>query len=319
MNNQQLTDTVLMIRPVKFGYNVETAANNHYQKPLASLSPEQIQQRARAEFDQMVDQLRAQSVRVIVVEDSAERDTPDSIFPNNWISFHEDGTVVTYPMWAPNRRLERREDIVETLQNEYDFEVTRKIDYSHFEQEEKYLEGTGSMVLDRQRRIAYACVSARTHLHLLEEFCAEFGFRPVVFVASQMTDRGFAEIYHTNVMMSIGENLAVFCGDAVKNKWEREQVLSVIRETGKQVILISEEQSNQFAGNMLQVKSSEGRPILAMSSRAYQSLGEAQLQLIRTYTDILHSPLDTIEACGGGSARCMMAEIFLPKKQKAVV
>ena len=313
MSSQQLTNTVLMIRPVKFGYNVETAVNNHYQQPMASLSPDQIQHQAQAEFDQFVDRLRNRGVKVIVVEDSPERDTPDSIFPNNWISFHDDGTVVTYPMWAPNRRLERREDIVETLQREYGFKVTRKIDYSHFEQEEKYLEGTGSVVLDRQKGIAYACVSARTNLSLLEEFCAEFGFRPVVFIASQMTERGFAEIYHTNVMMSIGENLAVFCGDAVKNKWEREQVLSVIRETGKQVVLISEEQSNQFAGNMLQVKDSEGKPVLVMSSRAYRSLGESQRQLIKTYTEILHSPLDTIEVCGGGSARCMMAEVFLPK------
>ena len=311
--DRQLTDTLLMIRPVKFGYNVETAENNHYQRLLADVAPDEIQRRAQQEFDHFVAKLRACDVDVIVVEDTAQKDTPDSIFPNNWISFHDDGTVVTYPMWAPNRRLERREDIVSILQAR-GFKVRRKIDYSHFEQEEQYLEGTGSVVLDRQHRIAYACVSARTHLSLLEEFCSEFGFRPVVFIASQMTERGFAEIYHTNVMMSIGEDLAIFCGDAVKNKWEREQVLSTIRDSGKQVVLISEEQSLHFAGNMLQVKGRDGKPWLVMSSQAYDSLGSTQLQMIRMHTEVLHSPLDTIEACGGGSARCMMAEVFLPKR-----
>ena len=313
MINQQLTDTLLMIRPVKFGYNVETAENNHYQQLLTTVPPEEIQERARAEFDQLVDTLRAHAINVIAVEDTALQDTPDSIFPNNWISFHDDGTVVTYPMWAPNRRLERREDIVALLQREHGFTVTRKIDYSHFEQEEKFLEGTGSVVLDRQKRIAYACVSPRTHLPLLEEFCAEFGFRPVVFIASQMRDEGFAAIYHTNVMMSVGENLAIFCGDAVKNKWEREQVLDVIRESGKPIVLIDEAQCNHFAGNMLQVKNRHGERFLVMSEQAYRSLTIQQIGQLEQHTKLLHSPLTTIEACGGGSARCMMAEVFLPK------
>ena len=303
-----------MIRPVKFGYNVETAENNHYQQLLTGVAPEEIQQRAYSEFEQFVETLRAAEVNVITVDDTAEKDTPDAIFPNNWISLHDDGTVVTYPMWAPNRRLERREDIVDILQHEHNFVVTRKIDYSHFEQEEKYLEGTGSVVLDRQKRIAYACVSPRTHLHLLEEFCAEFGFRPVVFIASQMKEEGFAEIYHTNVMMSVGEDLAVFCGDAVKNKWEREQVLTIIRESGKQILLISEEQCDHFAGNMLQVKSRSGKRILVMSEQAYRSLKPEQINQLEQQTSILYSPLTTIESCGGGSARCMMAEVFLPKR-----
>ena len=313
MAHQQLTDTILMIRPVKFGYNVETAENNHYQQLLTTLTPEQIQERARAEFDQLVEKLRAHQVNVIAVEDTAEKDTPDSIFPNNWISFHEDGTVVTYPMWAPNRRLERREDIVDILRHEHGFSVARKIDYSHFENEEKYLEGTGSVVLDRQNKVAYACVSPRTHLPVLEEFCAEFGFRPVVFIASQMREQGFAEIYHTNVMMSVGEDLAIFCGDAVKNKWEREQVLEIIGQSGKEVVLISEAQCNRFAGNMLQVKNRQGERILVMSEQAYQSLTKDQVCQIERRTKVLYSPLTTIEACGGGSARCMMAEVFLPK------
>ena len=314
MKNQQLTDTLLMIRPVKFGYNVETAVNNHYQQFLSGLSAEEIQQRARQEFDAFVALLRAHAVNVITVEDTPEKDTPDSIFPNNWISFHDDGTVVTYPMWAPNRRLERREDIIGILQREHGFLITRKIDYSHFENEEKYLEGTGSVVLDRQNRIAYACVSPRTHLNLLEEFCAEFGFRPVAFHASQMTERGFAEIYHTNVMMSIGEDLAIFCGDAVRNKWDRTQVLDVIRQSGKEVVLITEAQCSHFAGNMLQVKSRSGEKLLVMSEQAYRSLTAEQVQQLEQRTALLYSSLATIEFCGGGSARCMMAEVFLPKK-----
>ena len=312
---QQLTDTILMIRPVKFGYNLETAENNHYQRLLADLPPAEIQQRALQEFNQMVEKLQAAGVNVIAIDDTGLQDTPDSIFPNNWISFHEDGTVVTYPMWAPNRRLERREDILHILTQEYGFSITRKIDYSHFEAEEKFLEGTGSVVLDRQKKIAYACVSARTHLSILEEFCAEFGFRPVVFIASQMTDQGFAEIYHTNVMMSIGEDLAIFCGEAVKNKWERQEVVKIIEESGKEIIFITEAQSNHFAGNMLQVKNKQGQPILVMSEQAYQSLDESQIKVIQRYTDILYSPLTTIETCGGGSARCMMAEVFLPKEK----
>ncbi len=314
MKNQQLTDTILMIRPVRFGYNAETAVNNHYQQFLIGLTPEEIQQRAQQEFDAFVKLLRAHEVNVITVEDTPEKDTPDSIFPNNWISFHDDGTVVTYPMWAPNRRLERREDIIGILQREHRFSITRKIDYSHFENEEQYLEGTGSVVLDRQNRIAYAGVSPRTHLSLLEEFCAEFGFRPVAFYASQMTERGFADIYHTNVMMSIGENLAIFCDDAVRNKWDRAQVLDVIRQSGKEVVSITEDQCNHFAGNMLQVKSRSGDKFLVMSEQAYRSLTAEQVRRIEQHTAILYSSLATIEFCGGGSARCMMAEVFLPKK-----
>ncbi|MEQ9440408.1 MAG: arginine deiminase-related protein [Cyclobacteriaceae bacterium] len=313
MKNQQLTDTILMIRPVKFGYNVETAENNHYQQALSDVSPEEIQRRALEEFNQFVTTLQQRGVNVIAIDDTAQKDTPDSVFPNNWISFHDDGTVVTYPMWAPNRRLERRDDILSTLIKDYGYAIRRKIDYSYFETEEKFLEGTGSMVLDRQNRIAYACVSPRTHLHLLEEFCLEFGFRPLVFIASQMIDEGFAEIYHTNVMMSIGEDFAVFCADALKNTWDRRDIVAAIQDTGKEVIFISEAQCNHFAGNMLQVKNKDGERLLVMSEQAYQSLSAGQIQQIRQYTDIVYSPLNTIEACGGGSARCMMAEVFLPK------
>ncbi len=312
-DNQQLTDTLLMIRPVKFGYNVETAENNHYQRELSDVAPEEIQRRALDEFNQFVNILRQRGVNVITVDDTAEKETPDSIFPNNWISFHQDGTVVTYPMWAPNRRKERRDDILSTLIKEHEYIIRRKIDYSYFEAEEKFLEGTGSMVLDRENRMAYACVSPRTNLNLLSEFCQEFGYRPIVFIASQMIEDGFAEIYHTNVMMSIGKDFAIFCADALKNTWEQKDIVKIIQDTGKDVVFISEEQCNYFAGNMLQVKNQQGERLLIMSEQAYQSLYSEQIKQIEKYTDIVHSPLNTIEACGGGSARCMMAEVFLPK------
>ncbi len=302
-----------MIRPVKFGYNVETAENNHYQRELSEVAPAEIQNRALSEFNQFVDTLTQRGVKVIAIDDTAEKETPDSIFPNNWISFHQDGTVVTYPMWAPNRRKERRDDILSALIKEHGYAIRRKIDYSYFEVEEKFLEGTGSMVLDRKNRIAYACVSPRTHLHLLSEFCQEFGYRPIVFIASQMIDGGFAEIYHTNVMMSIGEDFAIFCADALKNTWEQKDIINIIRDTGKEIVYISEDQCNHFAGNMLQVKNQQGERILVMSEQAHQSLLPEQISQIKKYTDIVCSPLSTIEACGGGSARCMMAEIFLPE------
>lgn len=310
--NRQLANTILMIRPVKFGYNRETAVNNLYQKELRSLSAEDIQQRALAEFNGFVHKLTEAGIQVIAIDDTPETDTPDSIFPNNWISFHEDGTVVTYPMWAPNRRLERRSDILDLLTHEYGFSISRKIDYSSFEQEEMFLEGTGSMVLDRQNKIAYACISPRTHQELLEQFCYEFGYEPEIFVASQMAEGGFADIYHTNVMMSVGENIAVLCAEAIRNETERDKVIRRLKETGKEIIYIAERQANRFAGNMLQVLNKEGKKLLVMSAQAYKSLSQDQLNQILAHTEVLYSPLDTIEFCGGGSARCMMAEIFLP-------
>lgn len=311
---RQLTNTVLMIRPVKFGYNVETAGNNYYQRRICDLSPTTIQQRALEEFNELVYRLTEAGVEVIAIHDTLQKDTPDAIFPNNWISFHEDGTVVTYPMWALSRRLERRADILDLLSSEYNFLISRKVDYSSFEQEEKFLEGTGSMVLDRQNKIAYACVSPRTSQELLEQFCLEFGYQPEVFIASQMTEEGFANIYHTNVMMSIGENIAVLCADAIRNEAERIRVINRLKNNNKEIIFITEAQANHFAGNMLQVLNKDEGKMLVMSEQAYKSLTKDQLAQILPHTGILYSPLDTIEACGGGSARCMMAEIFLPKK-----
>lgn len=310
--SNQLTDTLLMIRPVKFGYNVETAENNLYQKVLSGINPATIQQRALEEFNTFADKLQHADVRVITIDDTPENDTPDSVFPNNWISFHEDGTVVTYPMWAPSRRRERRADILDILIHQYGFSISRKVDFSRFEQEEKFLEGTGSMVLDRQHQIAYACISPRTHQDVLAQFCRDFGYEPQIFVASQMTADVFAAIYHTNVMMSVGEDMAILCADAIRNETERSRVIQSLKDTRKDIVYITEEQANHFAGNMLQVKNLLGKKLLVMSEQAYLSLTKEQLSQIAKHTDILHSPLYTIEACGGGSARCMMAEVFLP-------
>jgi hypothetical protein len=317
MQQTQLTDTILMVRPVRFGYNTETAANNLYQKLPDAQGSADIQSAAQREFDHFVKKLRDAGIRVIVIEDTDEPTKTDSVFPNNWISTHRDGTVVTYPMWAPSRRLERREDIIEQL-SAHGYQVNRRVDYARFEAEEQFLEGTGSMIFDRVQQIAYACVSPRTHRDLFAAFCLEFGFRPVIFSASQTTPEGnLADIYHTNVMMSVGENIAVLCNEAIRHEDERKMVNDTLRETGKEVIHISEEQCNHFAGNMLQLKNQAGEKILVMSEQAYHSLHEEQLRQIEQHTQMLYSPLPTIETCGGGSARCMMAEIFLPEKVMA--
>lgn len=301
-----------MVRPVGFCYNVETAKNNYYQHQPGG-SPEEIQKQALEEFNGFVGKLEEAGIQVITIDDVVENSTPDSIFPNNWISFHEDGTVVTYPMWAVSRRKERRADILEKLTQEYGLAVHKKIDYSQFEQEEKFLEGTGSMVLDRQHQVAYACVSPRTHRELLARFCEEFGYEAEIFTASQTVGDNLADIYHTNVMMSVGENIAVLCAEAIRNEKERGNVIRRLRDANKEIIFITESQANQFAGNMLQVINKDGDKILVMSTRAYESLNRDQIRPLTFHTAILHSPLNTIEACGGGSARCMMAEVFLPE------
>jgi hypothetical protein len=264
-------------------------------------------------------ELRHAGIHVIVVEDIRYADTPDSVFPNNWISFHDNGTVVLYPMWAPNRRPERRQEILTALRENHGYWIKKVVDYSPYENEGKFLEGTGSLVLDRVHRIAYACLSPRTHPDLVQKFCSDFGYHPVIFHAYQEAGKTQKEIYHTNVMMNVGENIAVICADTIKDRKEREEVLKSLTETGKEIVLLSEEQNNHFAGNMLQLNTNSPtvselkRGILVMSSQAYRSLTYEQVRQIEEKTTILHSPLDTIETCGGGSARCMMAEVFLPK------
>lgn len=304
---RQTTDTILMVRPAHFGFNAQTAANNAFQTNDESVSPEAVQRRAVEEFDGFVNRLRNAGVQVIVVEDTADPVKPDAVFPNNWVTFHDNGQVITYPMYAPNRQLERREDVIAMLAEQ--FRVSERIHLEGWEVKQQFLEGTGSMILDRPNKLVYACVSPRTHLEALNEFCRLIGYAPVAFRA--VDDKG-QEIYHTNVMMALGETLAVICLDAIADALERSMVETRLKETGKTIIAISLEQMAAFAGNMLQVRNQSGETILVMSEQAYRSLSPAQIAEIEKHTKILYSPIPTIETFGGGSARCMMAEVFLP-------
>jgi len=310
---KQITNTILMVRSVSFRMNEQTAVNNYYQKILEGLSPETIQFNALQEFDAFVDKLRAVGINVIVIEDTKEFNTPDSIFPNNWISFHQNGDVGLYPMFAENRRLERREDIFEKLE-ELGFVIENVIDYTSAEDEELFLEGTGSLLLDRVNSKAYCALSPRADEDLFIEFCEDFEYTPVSFVSYQTVQEKRLPIYHTNVMMCLGEKFAVICLDSIDDKKERKSVLKHLKEDGKQVISISEDQVNNFAGNMLQVLGANNQPYIVMSKAAYESLSNQQKNQLKAHCEILYNSLDTIEAFGGGSARCMMAEVFLPKK-----
>ncbi|WP_417291634.1 citrulline utilization hydrolase CtlX [Corallibacter sp.] len=309
---QQTTNTILMIRPINFRMNEQTAVNNYYQKVLDNLLPDTVNAKAQQEFDAYVNKLRAIGVNVVVVSDSDDFDTPDSIFPNNWISFHENGNIGLYPMFAENRRLERREDVLVELENQ-GFEINQIVDYTSAEEEQVFLEGTGSLLLDRENRIAYCALSPRADEDLFIEFCEDFEFTPVVFTAFQTVNNTRKAIYHTNVMMCLAETFAVICLDCIDDKKERKNVVKHLKDTGKEIITITEDQVNNFAGNMLQVKGQNDERFLIMSQAAYDSLSQSQIKTIEKHCKILSSSLDTIEACGGGSARCMMAEVFLPK------
>lgn len=308
-----LASSVLMIRPVAFRYNEQTASNNYYQKFLDQLSKDEVQERARDEFDGLVEVLRNKGIEVVVIEDTLEQDTPDSIFPNNWISFHDDGRVGWYPMYAENRRLERRVEILKILQEQYDFQVRKMVDFSHYESDGRFLEGTGSMLLDRVNKIAYAAQSKRTDVRVLEDFCQSFGFKSLTFTSFQTVGTERLPIYHTNVMLSIGDSFAVLCADTIDNPVEKKSLIACLEDSGKEVIFITEEQKHQFAGNVMPVVNKLGKKYLVMSRTAHQSLTLEQIEQIEKHCQILSAPLDTIEACGGGSARCMMAELFLPK------
>lgn len=308
----QTTNTVLMIRPVQFRMNEQTAVNNYYQQKTEGLTPENANQKAQQEFDGFVERLRSVGVNVIVVEDTKDSDTPDSIFPNNWISFHENAEVVLYPMFAENRRLERREDILDIVE-ENGFVIDEINDYTSAEEDNIFLEGTGSMILDRENGKVYAALSPRADEELIIEFCEDNDMQPVIFEAYQTVDGERLPIYHTNVMMSVAETFAILCADSIDDKQERKLVINNLKEDGKEVILITEEQVSRFAGNMLQVAGKAGQLYMVMSTQAYESLTDAQIKSIEKHCAILHAPLYTIEACGGGSARCMLAEVFLPK------
>ncbi|MGK9118778.1 citrulline utilization hydrolase CtlX [Olivibacter jilunii] len=305
-----LTSQIMMIRPVNFNYNEETAVNNKFQQATPNADVHTL---ALAQFERMVSLLEKNGVDVQVIEDTRETFTPDSIFPNNWISFHEDGSVILYPMFAENRRKERRQDIIDMLSNIY--EIKNTIDLTHFEHKHLFLEGTGSMVLDRHHHIAYMCASPRSSTDALHEFCKQMHYMPLIFDA--VDKHGFA-IYHTNVMMCIGNNFAVVCEEAIKSLDQRAQVIKSLAQTEKEIIGISLDQMEHFAGNMLQIKNKYNESLLIMSEQAYLSLNKKQLKCLEKYAQLLYSPLDVIEKNGGGSARCMMAEIFLPPKKSLI-
>lgn len=305
----QTTDTVLMIEPAAFGFNAETAQNNYFQ--INSENAE-TQTKALQEFNNFVEKLRSKGINVITVKDTLEPHTPDSIFPNNWISMHSDGTVVLYPMCAVNRRWERRNDILEILKR--NFSVKEIIDFSAPENDGKFLEGTGSMIFDHDNKLAYGSVSLRLDEQLFREFCEKFGFEPVVFHSYQTANNERLPIYHTNVMMCVADQFVVICLDCIDDETERVNVVNAIVNSGKEIIEISESQMQQFAGNMLQLQNPEGKKFLVMSLSAYQSLTPEQISNIEKYSEIIYSDLETIETNGGGSARCMLAEVFLEKK-----
>jgi hypothetical protein len=292
--------------------NEQTAVNNYYQKVLDNLLPATVNAKAQQEFDAFVEKLQAAGVDVTVVDDTLNPDTPDSIFPNNWISFHQNGDVVLYPMFAENRRSERREDILDILE-EKGFHIENIVDYTSAEDDGFFLEGTGSLLLDRANGIAYCALSPRADEELFIEFCEDFDMAPVIFNAYQTINHERKLIYHTNVMMCLGSTFAVICADCIDDKQERKFVLEQLKKSGKEVILISEDQVNNFAGNMLELVGANQQKLLVMSAAAHQSLTADQVAKLEKHAQILSSSLDTIEACGGGSARCMMAEIFLPK------
>lgn len=299
--------SLLMIRPIRFGYNAQTAVNNAFQN--ADENQNIVQTKALEEFDAFVELLRSNNIDVLVVEDTPEPHTPDSIFPNNWISTHEDGSIILYPMYAENRRLERKQDVIQAIKKTY--HVLEKDDFSGYESDNMFLEGTGSMILDRKKRIAYACLSERTNAELFNKFCKLKGYQGVVFDAF---DQNNQPIYHTNVMMCLGDNYAVVCLDSITDEDEKELVISTLKNTAKTIIPITFEQMNHFAGNMFQVKNREGMRFLIMSDQAYKSLTPEQIKIIEVFNPILHPSLYTIEKNGGGSARCMLAEIVLTKK-----
>ena len=302
-----------MIRPVAFRMNEQTAVNNYYQKVIDGLLPATVNAKAQQEFDAFVAKLTAVGVDVIVVEDTLNPDTPDSIFPNNWISFHENGDIALFPMFAENRRLERREEILDLLE-EKGFVIDNIMDYTSAEEDDFFLEGTGSILLDRENGKAYCALSPRADEELFIEFCEDFDLNPIIFEAFQTVNGERKLIYHTNVMMCIGETYAVICADSIDDKKERKMVIDSLKGDDKEVIYITEDQVNNFAGNMLEVKGANDRRYLVMSAAAYKSLTKKQIAQLEEHVTILSSSLDTIEACGGGSARCMMAEIFLPKE-----
>jgi hypothetical protein len=309
----QITNTILMIRPLHFCMNEETAVNNYFQQQADGLDDRSALQMAQREFDTFVKALQDKGVNVIIVEDRTEIRTPDSIFPNNWISFHANGDVAIYPMYAENRRMERREDVLELIEQK-GFKIDRVIDLTEAEDQQAYLEGTGSLVLDRENSLAYCALSERSNEELFFEFCEIFGYKPLTFSAFQTVNGERKPIYHTNVVLTIGESFAVVCADCIDDEQERQRVIRSLQRSEKEIVLITEDQLDRFAGNMLQVIGANEERYLVMSKTAHESLTLEQIETLKKHTKLLVVEIPTIERLGGGSARCMMAEVFLPNE-----
>lgn len=304
-----LASTILMVRPAAFGFNEETAANNYFQSN-PGIDKEQLQQKALAEFDSMVQTLRSHGITVLVIEDSKEPPKPDAIFPNNWLSTSPGGVLSVFPMYAPSRRIEKRDEILNQLAKEF---VIREVqDWGEYEAEGRFLEGTGSMVIDHDNKMIYACVSERTSLPVLEKYAAANNFQAIVFLA---TDKNGRPVYHTNVMMALGEGFCVLCEEAIEEEWELIAVRQLLESTGHSIIAITRDQMHQFAGNMLQLKNNDGEKYLVMSRSAFNSLRKEQKQMLEAYSTLLPIAVPTIEEVEGGSVRCMMAEVFLERKE----
>lgn len=300
--------TILMVRPAAFGFNEETAANNFFQHN-PGVPETLLQQKALAEFDTMVETLQSNGIEVLVITDTADPPKPDAIFPNNWLSTSPDGKVFVYPMYAPSRREEKRNDILEWLGKQ--FVITDVQDWSEFEAEGRFLEGTGSMVMDHNNKLIYAAISERTNISVLEKFAAANGYQAIVFLA---TDKEGRPVYHTNVVMTLGERFCVLCEEAIEEEWELIAVRQLLESTGHSIIPISKEQMHHFAGNMLEVLNNSGEHILVLSQAAYDSLRKEQKQMLEAYARLLPVAVPTIEQVEGGSVRCMMAEVFLDRK-----
>jgi hypothetical protein len=308
MKFSQAPSAILMVRPAAFGFNTQTASSNAFQD--SNLDPQvDISRMALAEFDRMVDTLRAHDVEVIVISDTALPEKPDAVFPNNWISFHSNGQVCLYPMLAPNRRLERMLPVLDAVKEK--FEINTIADFTVHEKEDRFLEGTGSVVFDYQHKIAYACRSSRTHEEVLGEVCQALGFRTIIFDA---VDEAGQPIYHTNVLMCVGKHFAVLCLDAIKREEDQETLLSLMAETNHQVVAISYPQLRAFAGNMIEVVTQSGEPLVLLSESAFTSLLPGQIQAINKHAEMLPLSIQTIEKYGGGSVRCMVAGIFCPRR-----
>ncbi len=308
-----LTNTLLLIEPNHFTANPDTLATNFYQNKVTE--DIDTQKLAKQEFDLLVEELQKNDIKTIVLpaqrKDGKEPITPDALFPNNWISFHSnsDKKAVIYPMCGENRRLERRNDAIEEAQK-LDFQIDEIIDLTDFENQNSFLEGTGSLILDREKKVVYACLSQRTDKKLIDIFCEKMNYEPVVFTSEQETEEGWKLIYHTNVMMAVGDKIVVVCLESIRNEAERNNLVKKIRETGKEILEISLEQKHNFAGNMLQVKNTKGEKFWVMSEAAHKILSKSQIEVLEKESKIISSPIPTIEKYGGGSVRCMLCEVF---------